>query len=47
MVEVVRLLHSKKTVHRDIKPDNFLLKNNRILLADFGLAKNIMETSVH
>lgn len=38
-------IHSKKLVHRDIKPDNILISSNgRIKLSDFGLCK---ETSTN
>jgi len=42
--------HQRGLLHRDIKPANILLTdpaagNRRILLADFGIARNINETS--
>lgn len=32
-------LHSRGICHRDVKPDNLLLAENRIKVADFGLAR--------
>lgn len=44
ITEVAKALdyaHSRKILHRDVKPANFLLANNdeRIFLADFGIAR--------
>jgi serine/threonine protein kinase len=35
-------IHSKKLIHRDIKPDNILISmNGQLKLSDFGLSKQI------
>lgn len=42
MARAVFYLHSKGVTHRNIKPDNFLMKKNgRVALSDFGSAKII------
>ena len=41
-------LFSKNFIHRDIKPDNFLMglhkKGNMVYIIDFGLAKRYRDT---
>jgi len=40
MIERLEILHSKFLLHRDVKPDNFLLdENNKVFLIDFGFCK--------
>lgn len=37
LAETINLIHMRDMAHRDIKPDNILMYNNRICLCDFGL----------
>ncbi|VDN21699.1 unnamed protein product [Gongylonema pulchrum] len=46
MISRIEFMHAKYFIHRDIKPDNFLMgagrQCNRVFLIDFGLAKRYM-----
>ncbi|CAN1837048.1 Casein kinase 1-like protein 2 [Linum perenne] len=51
MINRVEFVHSKSFLHRDIKPDNFLMglgrRANQVYMIDFGLAKKYRDTSTH
>ena len=48
MIKRVETLHSKYLLHRDIKPDNFMLDKNKMLcLIDFGLCKRYDHNGRH
>lgn len=38
ILDAFQSVHEKKFVHRDIKPQNLLIKDNKIKIADFGIA---------
>lgn len=38
LIHIVKHLHSMNIVHRDIKPRNILVHNNKVYLIDFGLS---------
>lgn len=50
LVDIVDHCHSNGVVHRDIKPDNIILRNDNAskpVLIDFGLTFNREETAAH
>ena len=53
ILQISRLeyVHSKNFIHRDVKPDNFLMglgkKGNLVYIIDFGLAKKYRDQKTH
>ncbi|KAI7724503.1 hypothetical protein M8C21_028984, partial [Ambrosia artemisiifolia] len=51
MINRIEFVHSKSFLHRDIKPDNFLMglgrRANQVYIIDFGLAKKYRDTTTH
>ena len=49
MIDRIEYIHSKKLIHRDIKPDNFVmgrgLKSHIVYVLDFGLSKKYWSSS--
>ncbi|XP_058213642.1 casein kinase 1-like protein 1 [Rhododendron vialii] len=51
MINLVEFVHSKSFLHRDIKPDNFLMglgrRAKQVYIIDFGLAKKYRDNKTH
>jgi serine/threonine protein kinase len=37
MLDAIEELHSVGYIHKDVKPDNFRIQDNRVVIIDFGL----------
>ncbi len=49
MIERIQFVHEKNILHRDIKPDNFLMGSGKtaqiVYIVDFGLSKRFIQDS--
>ena len=47
IIKILKLIHDKHYIHRDIKPDNFTMglneDNNKLFIIDFGLSKQFRD----
>ena len=44
VIEAVAFAHEQRVIHCDIKPENLILADGQLLLADFGIAKVAVRT---
>jgi casein kinase 1, delta len=47
MIDAVEEMHSAGFFHKCIKPDHFRIKDNRVILIDFGMSMNLYRYHSH
>ena len=47
MMSALREMHEADFVHRDVKPDNFMIDNGVVKVIDFGLSSQYRKDGVH
>jgi serine/threonine-protein kinase len=46
LLEIIRYIHSKKLIHRDIRIPNVMISGGKLFLIDFGLARYLNDTDL-
>lgn len=47
LFRLLESIHDQYVVHRDIKPQNFMIKDGNIILIDFGMATYYVDENMH
>lgn len=47
MIDCIKSVHEYGILHGDIKPDNFMVQNDKVFLIDFGFSKPYMYNNKH
>jgi serine/threonine protein kinase len=43
LIQAIDYLHEMKVKHKDLKPANILVKDGRVIITDFGIAKDLID----
>ncbi|GEC88884.1 serine/threonine-protein kinase [Brevibacillus brevis] len=46
LLEALKTIHSENLVHRDLKPENIILSTEKIVVIDFGIARDLEKQSL-
>ncbi|MGN7170789.1 serine/threonine protein kinase [Paenibacillus cellulositrophicus] len=46
LLEALNTVHKANLVHRDLKPENIILSTNKVVLIDFGIARDLEKQSL-